>query len=48
MTTIYLDDELIEAVDEWAAQQEGKCSRSDAIRRLTWRAIKAAKESNRP
>jgi hypothetical protein len=41
MTSIYLDDELIEAIDAWRAQQEGRLSRSDAIRRLSWRAIKA-------
>jgi len=47
MTTIYLDEELIEAVDEWRLHQEGRPSRSDAIRRLTRRALKAAKETGR-
>jgi hypothetical protein len=41
MRSVWLSDELIDALDHWRQQQEGECSRSDAIRRLIRRGIRA-------
>jgi hypothetical protein len=38
---VYLNHELVVAIDEWRRQQEGEPSRSDAIRRMAWRVIRA-------
>jgi metal-responsive CopG/Arc/MetJ family transcriptional regulator len=40
VTAIRLSEELRAAVDKWAVKQEGKPSRSEAIRRLLEMALK--------
>jgi hypothetical protein len=39
--SVYLNAELVAAVDDWRGRQEGIVSRSDAIRRMCWRVIKS-------
>jgi hypothetical protein len=41
---LYMDRDLIAAIDAWRVHQEGRPLRSDAIRRLCRRALKADTE----
>jgi predicted transcriptional regulator len=46
-TTIRLSDEIKAKIDEWAARQEDKPPRSEAIRRLVEQALAAAPKRGR-
>jgi metal-responsive CopG/Arc/MetJ family transcriptional regulator len=41
LRSVYLDDATVAAIDEWRERQEGEPSRSDALRRMARRVLRA-------